>query len=34
MTAMLGGMNRLEDWARLVGRGTIWRFLLSREDFW
>ena len=30
--AILGGMNRLEDWTRLVGRGTIWRFLLSHED--
>jgi hypothetical protein len=25
MIAMLGGMNQLEDWTRLVGRGTIWK---------
>jgi hypothetical protein len=34
MIAMLDGMNRLDDWIRLVGPGTTWRFLLSYEDFW
>jgi len=29
MVTILDGMNRLENLTRLVGRGTIWRFLLS-----